>query len=361
MSEPVETYFLDDGFEPSNSGTSLVDISDETPEETALRILAEESWQRYQFLRRRATRRTPRSHFFELQPHGRGFRPAAMGSTNRPTVPLPMGDSAPTGDSEDVSTLNPVQDGAVGGTAPEVPHTNPMADAAAQGTDGTSGVAAGTGQSDNRSNRSSPNFFNDQNRTQQVLRVIDEGPRGGNQSVNSDQGNRSIRESLQRAVAQTGQAVGDAFRHCANASPFRQPGAPTHPSPQDARSQGALAANSGPAIQLDLAGHGGPRASVHLSRAQIDIHHAAGTRTRNDSRGAFPRTLTSQQQAAIAQNTHTQTGATSNNEGVELPVNDQSDQGGVVPVQRRLMKRTRQSAGALLLLYLVGATPFFPA
>ena len=29
--------------------------------------------------------------------------------------------------------------------------------------------------------------------------------------------------------------------------------------------------------------------------------------------------------------------------------------------QRRLMKRTRQSAGALLLLYKVGATPFFPA
>ena len=132
MSEPV-TYYIDDGFEPSNSGTSLGDISDETPEETALRILAEESWQRYQFLRRRVTRTAQQSHFFELQPHGRGFRPAAMGSTNRPAVPLPTGNSAPTGHSEEASTLQPLPDGAVGGTAIEAPHINPEADAAAQG------------------------------------------------------------------------------------------------------------------------------------------------------------------------------------------------------------------------------------
>ena len=91
MSEPG-TFFIDDELEPQNSGTSLIDTV-ETPEETFFRTLAEESWQKYQFLRRRATRQTPRSHFFELQSHGRGFRPAVM-SGNQPSVPLPMGNMA---------------------------------------------------------------------------------------------------------------------------------------------------------------------------------------------------------------------------------------------------------------------------
>ena len=91
MSKPG-TFFIDDKLEPQNSGTSLID-TDETPVETFSRTLAEESWQKYQFLQCRATRQTPQSHFFELQSHGRGFRPAVM-SGNQPSVPLPMGNMA---------------------------------------------------------------------------------------------------------------------------------------------------------------------------------------------------------------------------------------------------------------------------
>ena len=66
MSEPV-TYYIDDG----------------------RGLLAEAS-----ILRRRATRPTQRLHFFELQSHGGGFRPAAMDSTNHPAVLPPMGNTA---------------------------------------------------------------------------------------------------------------------------------------------------------------------------------------------------------------------------------------------------------------------------
>ena len=347
MSEPI-TYYIDDGFEPSNSGTSLVDISDETPEETALRILAEESWRRYQILRRRVTRTAQQSHFFELQPHGRGFRPATMGSTNRPAVPLPMGNSAPPGRSE-ASTLQPLPDGAVGGTAVEAPHVIPEADAAAQGH--IAAVAAlanapgGAGPTGNRTNRNSPNFFNDQHRTENVLRVIDEGPRGGNQSADADQANRSIRDTLRRTVAQTGQVVGDAFRHCANASPFRQPGASTRRSPVNAGSQGTVGADLAAAVRPDLVGDAGPAGSVHLSRAQIEIHPSASGRTaRNDPRGAFIRPPASQHQAAIAQNpaTREQAGANANTAPeVVLPVNDQQAIGEVIAPPAYLLPISR--------------------
>ena len=44
MFEP-SNFYIDDGLE--SVGTSLTDISDETPEETSYRKLAEESWRKY--------------------------------------------------------------------------------------------------------------------------------------------------------------------------------------------------------------------------------------------------------------------------------------------------------------------------
>ena len=49
MFEPTN-FYIDDGLE--DIGTSLVDLSDETPEETSYRRLAEESWRKYLNLRR---------------------------------------------------------------------------------------------------------------------------------------------------------------------------------------------------------------------------------------------------------------------------------------------------------------------
>ena len=94
MFEPTN-FYIDDGLE--DIGTSLVDLSDETPEETSYRRLAEESWRKYLNLRRRANRRVPLSTFYELQPHGRGSRPVAMAGLDRPRVPLPMGNTAQSG------------------------------------------------------------------------------------------------------------------------------------------------------------------------------------------------------------------------------------------------------------------------
>ena len=57
MTDP-EPEFLDDEISLANSGTGTlvfddIDISDETPEETALRTSAEESWRQYTLLRPR--------------------------------------------------------------------------------------------------------------------------------------------------------------------------------------------------------------------------------------------------------------------------------------------------------------------
>ena len=46
MLEPT-TFFIDDGLEPSNVGTSLAELLDDTPEEASYRRLAEESWRKY--------------------------------------------------------------------------------------------------------------------------------------------------------------------------------------------------------------------------------------------------------------------------------------------------------------------------
>ena len=306
MSEPG-TFFIDDELEPQNSGTSLIDTV-ETPEETFFRTLAEESWQKYQFLRRRATRQTPRSHFFELQSHGRGFRPAVM-SGNQPSVPLPMGNMA-SGSSGNSGAPGAAAQGGqsseLNSTSQISGHTaregNTLGEAAGGPQGAVGGVPSrppGASNSANRTVRSSANIFNDPERQEQILRVINEGPRNINQSLDGDQANRSIRESIQRA----GQAVGDAFRQCANASPFRQPGTSGQSAQQQALAQ--LVAGSrdpGSAIQLNTGAQANTRPSVHFSSAQINIEpsdsssasrnsqEGAVAMARGDPRGAIPRT-----------------------------------------------------------------------
>ena len=76
---------------------------------------------------------------------------------------------------------------------------NTLAEAASGPQGAVGGVPSrppGASNSANRTVRSSANIFNDPERQEQILRVINEGPRNINQSLDGDQANRSIRESI---------------------------------------------------------------------------------------------------------------------------------------------------------------------
>ena len=276
MFEP-SNFYIDDGLE--SVGTSLVDISDETPEETSYRRLAEESWRKYLNLRRRANRRVPQSTFFELQPHGRGVRPAAMSGPNRPAVPLPMGNLAQSGHSVDANPLHPPADPPRLDQPTNDTNREGFTDVPPAQTDGLLGEAAGgVSRQPNPTVRHSPNIINvrGQDRTQELLRVIEEGPRNG---VPTTEGNRSIRETVNQSFQSARQAVGDTLRQCA--SPFRHLNGASNTAAVRPRQ------HAEPAGHLQASTSGGARASVHFSRAQLEIQ--PNESARQDSRGAIPR------------------------------------------------------------------------
>ena len=292
MTDP-EPEFLDDEISLANSGTGTlvfddIDISDETPEETALRTSAEESWRQYTLLRRGRSRRIPVHHHFELRQQGRREVPAVV-CGNRPSVILTMSDQLDqlpgglggSGATTDLSGGNlgpasgtvPVTElnaealdslGAVGGApAPTNLGNHPGAGAIGAASSAANvtvheslvpppGVNPSAGKAKNSARTTNTPIFNagGLNRDSQVMELIQQrqqGPGGhrspANVSMSSQDANRSF---LQRAK----QSAVELARTCA--SPFRQAEAPT---------VARVSPNLGPPLPATIRSQ---RASVHF-------------------------------------------------------------------------------------------------